>query len=65
MSNGENSAAGECSLDGALNHVVGLHVHRGRRLIQQQNLIPAHPGIFDVLLLGRPLNLHLHTVGFL
>ena len=39
MSNGENSAAVEGSLDGALDQVVRLHVNRGRCLVQQEDLV--------------------------
>ena len=40
VSNGEDGAGGEGVLDGALDGVVRLHIHRGRRLVQQKNLVP-------------------------
>ena len=40
VSNGEYCAGSEGPFDGALDHVVGLHVHRGRSLVQHQDFIP-------------------------
>ena len=40
MSNGEYCAGGKGPLDGGLDHVVCLHVHGGRGLVQQEDLVP-------------------------
>ena len=40
VSYGEDGAGGESVLNSALYGVVSLHIHRGRRLVQQENLVP-------------------------
>ena len=42
VGDGEDGAAPELGLDGVLDQVVSAHIHAGRGLVQQQDLVPCH-----------------------